>query len=41
MKYIKKRSDVEIIVHYDQYKEQFFLKCKRLQDYLYKFPVIK
>lgn len=40
-KHIDKRSDVEIIVYYEQYKEQFFLKCKKLQDYMYKNPLIR
>ena len=40
-KHIEKRSDVEIIVYYEQYKEQVFLKCKKLQEYLYKNPIIK
>jgi hypothetical protein len=40
-KHIEKRSDVEIIVYYEQYKEQFFLKCKKLHQYLYKNPLIK
>jgi hypothetical protein len=29
------------MIFYEQYKEQFFLKCKRLQEYLYKNPQIK
>lgn len=39
--HIDKHSDVEIIVYYDQYKEQFFLKCKKLQEYLYANPIIR
>lgn len=40
-KHIDSHSDVEMIVFYEQYKEQFFLRCKRLQDYLYKNPQIR
>jgi len=32
---------VEIVAFFELYKEQYFTKCKRLQEYLYKHPTIK
>ena len=36
MEYVKKREDVEIIEHFEEYKKQFYTKSKVLQTFIYE-----
>jgi len=39
--YIEKRSDVEVIKFYTEYREEFFRKSISLQNLLYEKPEIR
>lgn len=40
-RYIESRNDVEILTYYEEYRQQFFAKCTKLQVYLISSPAVR